>query len=175
MNGYNIYIVLVVVQLLSRVWLFVIPWTAAHQAFLSITNSRSLLKLMSIESVMPSNHLILCFPVSSWLLSFPASGFFFFFFQIFTLNFPYVNKILHEGEEQFQSSEIRTVFDVFYSESYYFYIVQEWLFVVVVVVCLFWWLNFFFSPIAVDFFLILTIMCHKFLVFICVLDIYANT
>ena len=50
---------------------------------------------------------------------------FFFFFPIFTLNVPYVNKILHEGEEQFHSSEIRTVFDVFYSESYYFYIAQE--------------------------------------------------
>ena len=42
---------------------FVIPWTAARQAFLSITNSRSLLKFMSIESVMPSNHLILCPPL----------------------------------------------------------------------------------------------------------------
>ena len=51
------------VQLLSRVWLFVIPWTAAHQASLSITNSQSLLKLMSIKSVMPSNHLILCHPL----------------------------------------------------------------------------------------------------------------
>ena len=48
------------VQSLSRVWLFVTPWTAAGQASLSITNSRSLLKLMSIELVMPSNHLILC-------------------------------------------------------------------------------------------------------------------
>ena len=48
------------VQLLSRVRLFVILWTAAHQASLSITNTRSLLKLMSIELVMPSNHLILC-------------------------------------------------------------------------------------------------------------------
>ena len=48
------------VQVLSHVWLFVTPWTAAHQASLSITNSQSLLKLMSIESVMPSNHLILC-------------------------------------------------------------------------------------------------------------------
>ena len=48
------------VQSLSRVQLFVTSWTAAHQASLSITNSRSLLKLMSIESVMPSNHLILC-------------------------------------------------------------------------------------------------------------------
>ena len=48
------------VQLLSYVQLFATPWTAAHQASLSITTSRSLLKLMSIESVMPSNHLILC-------------------------------------------------------------------------------------------------------------------
>ena len=50
-------------QSLSRVWLFVTPWTAAHQASLSITNSWSLFKLMSIESVMPSNHLILCRPL----------------------------------------------------------------------------------------------------------------
>ena len=48
------------VQLLSHVWLFETPWTAARQASLSITNSQSLFKLMSIESVMPSNHLILC-------------------------------------------------------------------------------------------------------------------
>ena len=48
------------VQSLNRVRLVVTPWTAACQASLSITNSRSLLKLMSIESVMPSNHLILC-------------------------------------------------------------------------------------------------------------------
>ena len=51
------------VQLLSRVWLFVTPWIAARQASLSITNSRSSLKLMSIESVMPSSHLILCCPL----------------------------------------------------------------------------------------------------------------
>ena len=48
------------VQSLSRVWLFATPWIAARQAFLSITNSWSSLKLMSIESVMPSSHLILC-------------------------------------------------------------------------------------------------------------------
>ena len=47
----------------SRVWLFATPWSTAHQAFLSITNSQSLFKLMSIESVMPSNHLILCRPL----------------------------------------------------------------------------------------------------------------
>ena len=51
------------VQLLSPVQLFAIPWTAARQASLSITNSQSLLKLMSIESVMPSNHLIFCCPL----------------------------------------------------------------------------------------------------------------
>ena len=51
------------VQSLSCVWLSATPWTAAHQASLSITNSRSLLKLMSIESVTPSNHLILCHPL----------------------------------------------------------------------------------------------------------------
>ena len=48
------------VQSLSHVWFFVTPWTTARQAFLSITNSQSLCKLMSIELVMPSNHLILC-------------------------------------------------------------------------------------------------------------------
>ena len=51
------------VQLLSHIRLFVTPWTAACQASLSITNSQSLLKFMSIESVMPSNHLILCRPL----------------------------------------------------------------------------------------------------------------
>ena len=51
-----------------------LPWTAAHQASLSITNSQNLLKLMSIELVMLSNHLILCHPLSSCLQSFPASG-----------------------------------------------------------------------------------------------------
>ena len=51
------------VQLLSHVWLFATPRTAARQASLSITNSQSLPKLMSMESVMPSNHLILCWPL----------------------------------------------------------------------------------------------------------------
>ena len=54
---------IVTVQSLSRVQLFATPWTAACQASLSIINSQSLLKLMSIESVMPSNHLILCHPL----------------------------------------------------------------------------------------------------------------
>ena len=51
------------VQLLSHVWLFVTPWTAAQQASLSITNSQSLFKLMAIEWVMPSKHLILSLPI----------------------------------------------------------------------------------------------------------------
>ena len=54
---------LYIVQSLSHVQLFATPWTAAHQASLSITNSQNLLKLMSIESVMPPNHLILCRPL----------------------------------------------------------------------------------------------------------------
>ena len=62
------------VQLLSRVWLFVSPWTEAHQASLSFIISQSLLKLVSIESVRPSNHLILCCPFSSWPQTFTASG-----------------------------------------------------------------------------------------------------
>ena len=62
------------VQSLSRVQLFATPWTAARPASLSITNSQSLLKLMPIELVMPSNHLILCCPFSSCLQSFQASG-----------------------------------------------------------------------------------------------------
>ena len=60
------------VQLLSRVRLFGIPWIAAHQASLSITNSQSSPKLMSIESMMPSNHLILCHPPSPLPSIFPS-------------------------------------------------------------------------------------------------------
>ena len=67
------------VQSLSHVRLFATPWTAACQASLSITNSQGLPRLMSIESVMPSKHLILCnsvIPFSSHLQSLPASGLF---------------------------------------------------------------------------------------------------
>ena len=72
------FIALSSVQSLSRVWLFATPWTAARQASLSITDSWSWLKLMSIESVMPSNHLILChlahnmLSVSGWWGCFDA-------------------------------------------------------------------------------------------------------
>ena len=61
------------VQLLSCVQFFATPWTAAHHTSLSITNSWSLLKLMSIESVMPSSHLILCCPLLLLPSIFPAS------------------------------------------------------------------------------------------------------
>ena len=64
------------VQSLSQVWLFVIPWTAARKASLSITNSKTLLRLMSIKSVMPSSHLILCRPLLLLLSIFLASGYF---------------------------------------------------------------------------------------------------
>ena len=60
------------VQSLSRVQLFATPWTAARQASPSITISQSLLKLMAIESVMPSNHLILCHPLLLLLSIFPS-------------------------------------------------------------------------------------------------------
>ena len=60
------------VLLLSRVQLFVTPWTAAHQACASFTNSQNLIELMSIESMMPSNHLILCCPFSSCPQIFPS-------------------------------------------------------------------------------------------------------
>ena len=59
----NWHLCLVVVQLLSHVWLFVTPWTVPCQASLSFTISWSLLKLISIESVVPSNYLILCHPL----------------------------------------------------------------------------------------------------------------
>ena len=63
MNIRQVKIKAIVVQSLNRVWLIATPWTTALQASLSITISQSLLKLMSIESVMPSNHLVLCHPL----------------------------------------------------------------------------------------------------------------
>ena len=66
----------VVVQSLSCVWLFATPWTAMHQASLSFTFSQSLLKLMSIESMMPSNHFILCLPLLLLPSIFPSISIF---------------------------------------------------------------------------------------------------
>ena len=66
----------VVVQSLSHVHLFATPWTAARQASLSFTSSQSLLKLMSTESVLPSNHFILCHPFSSCPQSLPVLEYF---------------------------------------------------------------------------------------------------
>ena len=78
-NRYNKYIIyikyIIATQPFNCVQFFATPWTAACQSSLSFTISRSLLKLMSIESVMPSNHLIFCRPTfSSCPQSFPASG-----------------------------------------------------------------------------------------------------
>ena len=72
------------VQSLSRVRLFVTPWTEAHQASLSITSSQSLLKFMAIESLMPSNHLILCHPLLLLPSIFPSIRVFFPMSQFFT-------------------------------------------------------------------------------------------
>ena len=69
-------LLLVVVQLPSWVWLFATPWAAAHQASLSFTVSQSLLKIMSIESVMPSDHLIFCCPLLLLPSIFPSTGVF---------------------------------------------------------------------------------------------------
>ena len=83
------------VQSLSQVWHFETPWTAARQDSLSITNSQSLIKLMSIESVMPSNHLILCSP-----LLFPPS--IFLSIRVFS-----TESVLHIGWPKYQSFSFR--------------------------------------------------------------------
>ena len=70
---YSLLLFVVLVQSLSHVWLFATPWTAASQASLSFTISRNLLKLMSIELVMPSNHLVLCHPLLLLPSIFPSS------------------------------------------------------------------------------------------------------
>jgi len=72
-NRNTICIIPVPVQSLSHVRLFATPWIAARQASLSITNSQSSLKLMSIESVMPSSHLILCHPLILPQFAFPPT------------------------------------------------------------------------------------------------------
>ena len=74
--GFCLFVFSSSVQWLSHIQLFVTPWTAVRQASLSITNSRSLLKLLSIESVMPSNHLILCHPLLLLPSIFPSIGVF---------------------------------------------------------------------------------------------------
>ena len=96
----QLFLGLVVVQLFSHVPLFATPWTAAHQASLSFTISWSLLRLMSIESVMPSNHLILVVPFSSCLQSFPASG-----------AFP-MSQLFTSGGQSIRTSALASVFVV---------------------------------------------------------------
>ena len=88
------------VQSLSCVWLFATPWTAACQASLFIPNSQSLLKLMSIKLVMPSNHLILCCLFSSCLQSLPASW-----------SFP-VNKFFASGSQGIRASASTSVLPI---------------------------------------------------------------
>ena len=76
MYSFSESIFVVVIQSLRRVWLFKTPWTAAGQASLSFTISQSLLKLMSIKSVMSPSHLILCCPLLLLPLIFPSIRFF---------------------------------------------------------------------------------------------------
>ena len=76
------------VEWLSHVWFFATPRSAAHQASLSITNSQSLLKLMSIESVMPSNHLILCHHLLLLLSIFPSIRVFLYESIFLTIRWP---------------------------------------------------------------------------------------
>ena len=73
----HVIIIIIVVQSLSPVWLFVTPWAASRQVSLFFTISQSVLKLMSIKSVMPSNHLILCRPLFLSLSIFPSIRVFF--------------------------------------------------------------------------------------------------
>ena len=83
------------VQLLSHVQLFATPWTTAHQASLSITNCSSLLKLMTIESVMPSNHLILCCPLLLLPSIFPS-------IRVFSNELAFSNQVAKVLEFQLQ-------------------------------------------------------------------------
>ena len=87
----------VVVQSLSCVWLFATPWTAAHQASLSFIISLSLLKLISIESVIPSNHLIHCCPLVLLPSVFPSIRIFSFFF-LWVIFFFFCSEFCHTLE-----------------------------------------------------------------------------
>ena len=103
--GSNSELIVVAVQSLSHVQLSATPWTAARQASLSFTISLSLLKLMSIESVMPSNHLILCRPL---LLLPSASG-----------SFP-VSQLFTSGGQSIDSELIVRANLVFFHQPFYF-------------------------------------------------------
>ena len=90
----------VVVHWLSCVWFFVTPWTEACQAFLSFTISQSLLKFMSTESVMPSNHFIRCCPLHLYPSSFPVLG-----------SFP-VSQLFTSGDQSITASASASVLPV---------------------------------------------------------------
>ena len=94
-----------IVQLLSCVQLFVTPWTAARQDSLSITNSQSLLKLMSIESVMPSKHLILCRPPFLLPSIFPG-------IRVFSQGVSYSHQVAKILEIQLQHQSFQRLFRV---------------------------------------------------------------
>ena len=96
----------VVVWLLSCAWLFVTPWTAVHQTSLFFTISLNLLKFTFTESVMPSNHLILCRPFSSCLQSFPIWG----LFQLVSTSYQ-VAKVL---EFQLQDQPFQWIFRTYF-------------------------------------------------------------
>ena len=90
-------------QLLSCVRFFVTPWTTAHQASLSIANSRSLFKLMSIESVMPSSHLILCHPLLLLPSIFPS-------IRVFSNRVSYSHQVAKVLEFQLQHQSFQWIF-----------------------------------------------------------------
>ena len=104
-----------VVQWLSHVWLFVIPWTAARQAPLSFTVAWSLLKLMCIELVMPSIHLILCHPFCFCLQSFPAPG-----------SFP-VSQPLVSGGQSIGASALASVLPMTIEVNMYLEVINDWI------------------------------------------------
>ena len=93
------------VQSLSRVQLFAIPWTATCLASLSITNSRSLLKLMSIESVMPFNRLILCCPLLLLPSIFPS-------IRVFSSESAFSHQVAKVLELQLQHQPFQRIFRV---------------------------------------------------------------
>ena len=100
------------VQLFSHVWLFATPWTASHQASLSITNSQRLLKHMSIKSVMPSNHIILYHPLLLLPSIFPSIRVFWVFFFIFSQWVSSLHQVAKVLELQLQHQSFWRIFRI---------------------------------------------------------------
>ena len=110
--------IIIVVQSLSRVWLFATPWTATRQVSLSFTISQSVLKLMSIKSVMPSSHLILCRPLFLLLSIFPSIRVFF-----NELTFSSDGESIRWPMSQLQHQSFQWIFRVFF----FFFFRIDWL------------------------------------------------